>query len=204
MSVMEQERSQQQTRALGDFMRAMENVRVSIIEAAQAYKAAKAVGVDLSSYVTPALSARLEVVARGLLIEKIQAKALLIPPRVLDVLEKLPAERQKELAENGLEVWRDGRGRKLRVEEVTWVEARSAFDLAGGRPRLLTAEEQRQRSEPQKPRQDRIEQLRFTPAEYEELQRAAARDGSSVKTYLKRQLYLTGILPGVAREKQEA
>lgn len=201
MTAIQSPESKREQDLLGVLIRALDNHFNSMMAVAEAWKACVDGGVNVDRYVDKRTAAKLEIVLRGKLIDTVEKKALLLPAPVLQSLEAMPKEIQERLNSEGIEVLAGQKVRRATLADITTAEIRQAFDITEGRPRLLSIDEQRERKEPVKLRTDKTETLRFTPAEYLDLERAARKEGSSVKAYLKRQLYLTGILAGVKRSE---
>jgi hypothetical protein len=209
MTVKASEMTTRQTKLLGEFIKALQAIKERVLGLALAYKACVDGGIDMSPEalkhlgVTRKLLKRLDKLASGRLVEEASSVLLQMPDAMIETLAQLPKDVQRDLLKNGVPLLRDDRAIVVAVDELHNGEARQIVDRTGGRARLLTPDEQRERQEPIKPRKDKLVQLRFTPAEYAELARKAHKAGHSVEHYLKRQLYLEGILDSSARKRTE-
>ncbi len=194
------EETQVQNDALGAFLRQLEKTRVNMAELAKAYQACVDQGVDLGRYVSKGMAFRLSSLACGKLLPD-ASERLLGNDAMTSTMAQLAADTQKRLLAEGVEVWRDNKATIVPVDEVRPSEARRLLDVTAGRPRLLGADEQAARSVPPKPRHDKIVELRVAPEEMEALNIAAHKAGQSVAHYVKRQLYLAGIIGSKAMRK---
>lgn len=193
MTVVMLPKTQEQSDLLALFADCLNRTQQNIEELAHAYKACVDAGIDMSRY-GASLGARLMRIAEGKLLPTAAPKLLALPDATIAALSSLAKVEQKRLWDEGAEIWRDNRAQKVPLEGVRAAEARRLIDATGGRARLLTPEEQAARQAPAIPRHDKLVELRFTPDEYEAVSRKAHKEQQSVAHYIKRQLYMAGVL----------
>ena len=177
------EKTAEQNRLLSVFNEYNRSWQEKIAECAKAYADCVRAGIDMGERVGPSLRLLFERLADGKLIARAAPK-LLGHPRMIEVMSSLPVEAQESIVDGGVEVWRGNEKTKVAFHDVAPSEAARLLDKTGGRPRLLSAEEQKQRAVPVRPRHDRIVDLRLTPAQYEELAVSAKKKGRSLPHFI--------------------
>ncbi len=208
MTVIQSETSIEQSRLLGEFIKALDNLKGNVLEAARIYREATDRGVDLrrlcGKRVSLGFLARLDKISRGIFPAEIANHVAELPAPVIDVLATLPKDVQEQIVTDGLDIIQDGKPNRVRLDAMTAATFRKAVDATEGRGRVLSIEEQVARAEPAKVKHDKfvpLEKLRLTKEEYDELAYRAYKAEQPLIPYLKRQLYLTGIL---SKERRNA
>jgi hypothetical protein len=208
MTALASTQTQQQTTLWGDFVAALDNLKTGIERVAAKFQECKAAGIDMSARtleqhgIPRALVFRLEKIAAGRLLPTLGYRLLSAPDATVDVLSTLPRETQETLAADGVPVWRNGVESKVPLEEVAASEARRLVDPVSGR--LLPPKEQAARAtKPVAPkRNDQRVEVLLTREQYNELARAAERDGEpSVSRYIQILLVRSGAIKPQKRSK---
>ena len=185
--------NKRQNDALSRFNAWLLDQRKHILRGAEIYAECIREGVDMTERLDARWRNLFENINRGRLLPDV-AEKLVGNPKMVATISAIPTSQQKQLLEDGVEVWRNGRAQRVPLAEVQASEAIRLIDRTGGHARLLSAEEQKDRDQPRKPKHDKIVQLRLTPEQYEQVARVAKARGRSIPMVVHGALFEVGIL----------
>lgn len=185
MTVIMSDETREQNDLLSKFVACLHQTQQNIEELARLYKLCVDAEIDMRRHVDAGTGLRLLRIAEGKLLPMPAARLMALPQATVEALATLPKEEQKALLEGGASVWRNGEVKIVSVDDLKSAEARRLVDAAGGRGRLVSPIEQRDRCEPVPSKRDQVIEVRLTYPERLEAHRLAHARGVSVPTLFR-------------------
>lgn len=197
MTALTSELTKTQNDLLGAFIGALKNYRTSCIELANRYKECIDNGMEMIGFldrnnVSKGLQFKLQEYAKGNLAESALDYLMYAPDKVSIIISNLSLDKQQEIVEKGVEVYRDGKAQIVKLSDIMASEASVLVDPIS--KRLLSAEEQKERLKPKEPRHDERITIILTRKEVKELKELARKKGKSLPLYIKSLMYEKGVL----------
>lgn len=200
MAVKQSQINKKQNDVLAAFVAALHETQRSIGELALRYKACIDAGCDMSRFEASeghGFGMRLLKVAEGKLLPRPMTILAQANTNVIHALCTLPMPEQQRLLDGGLPVRRKGKTHLVPLCDVTRAQVKQAIDVVGGRGRILTPDEQTERTAKPAPKKDMLvssDTMRLEPFEIEQIRKKADKAGRSFGLFLKSHLYETGVL----------